>query len=119
MSSAEFKTPSIDDLKQRIRFSFETGHVWLGEQRMLLMHSEAMGSLRKELIETVGIERAKGIIMRTGFHAGVADAKLSRQLRPDASDEEQFFVGPQLHQLEGFVRVTPLKFEMDLSLIHI
>jgi DNA-binding NtrC family response regulator len=115
MSNAEFITPSIDDLKQRIRFSFETGHVWLGEQRMLLMHSEAMGSLRKELIETVGIERAKGIIMRTGFHAGVADAKLAIQLRPDASDEEQFFVGPQLHQLEGFVRVTPLKFEMDLK----
>ncbi|MBL4744501.1 MAG: sigma-54-dependent Fis family transcriptional regulator [Cycloclasticus sp.] len=109
----EYKYPSSDDLKDRIRFSSETGHIWLGEQRMLLMHSEAMGSMRRELIETMGIERAKGIFMRTGFKAGVEDAKLARQLRPNASEKDQFLVGPQLHQLEGLVRVTPIKFEID------
>ncbi|HIL93504.1 MAG TPA: hypothetical protein EYG47_01550, partial [Cycloclasticus sp.] len=49
MEQADYNYPSSDDLKNRIRFSSETGHIWLGEQRMLLMHSEAMGSMRREL----------------------------------------------------------------------
>jgi|TARA_R110002074_G_scaffold402194_1_gene604427 two-component system response regulator HydG len=110
-----YNYPSSDDLRDRIRFSSDTGHIWLDEQRMLLLHSEAMGSMRRELIESMGVERAKGIIMRTGFKAGVEDAKLAKKLRPDASEKDQFMVGPQLHQLEGIVRVTPIRFEMDVK----
>ena len=106
---------SIDDLRQQIKFSPDTGHIWLGEQRMLLLHSEAMGALRRELIETLGADRARSIIMRTGYRAGVGDAKLARKWRPDADERDQFMVGPQLHQLEGCVHVTTLKFEMDIS----
>ena len=104
-----------DDLKDRIRFSFETGHIWLGEQRMLLLHTEAIGSMRKELIETLGIELAKGILMRTGFQAGQADARLAKKLRPNASEMEQFFVGPELHQLEGLVRVKVNKIDINIE----
>lgn len=107
--------PPSDDLKERIRFSPDTGHIWLGEQRMLLLHSEALGSMRRELIETLGVDRAKGIIMRTGYKAGVEDAKLARKLRPNASEKDQFLVGPQLHQLEGIVRVTTTQFELDIQ----
>ena len=81
---------------------------------MLLIHSEAMGALRRELIETLGVERARGIIMRTGYRAGIGDAKLARKWRPDADERNQFMVGPQLHQLEGCVHVSTLKFEMDI-----
>ncbi len=111
----EQRYPSIDDLKQRIKFSPDTGHIWLGEQRMLLLHCEAMGSLRRELVETLGVERAKGIIMRTGYRAGIEDAKLAKNWRPDANERDQFLVGPQLHQLEGMVRVANSKLEMDIS----
>jgi len=110
-----YQYPSSDDLRDRIRFSSDTGHIWLDEQRMLLMHSEAMGSMRRELIESLGIERAKGILIRTGYKAGVEDAKLAKKMRPDASEKDQFLVGPQLHQLEGIVRVTPIRFEIDIK----
>lgn len=110
-----YKFPSSDDLKDRIRFSSETGHIWLDEQRMLLMHSEAMGSLRKELIETLGLEQAKGLLMRMGFKSGEEDAKLAKKMRPDASDKDRFLVGPQLHQLEGLVQMTPIRFELDIK----
>lgn len=103
-----------DDLKDRIRFSFESGHIWLGEQRMLLMHSAASGSMRKELVETLGVEHAKGIMMRTGFQAGVADARLAKKLRPEASELDQFMVGPELHQLEGLVSVKVNQIEIDV-----
>lgn len=114
VKTTEQMSASIDDLRQQIKFSPNTGHIWLGEQRMLLLHSEAMGALRRELIETLGAERARSIIMRTGYRAGVGDAKLARKWRPDANEREQFMVGPQLHQLEGCVHVSTLKFEMDI-----
>ncbi|MEW4981970.1 MAG: sigma-54-dependent Fis family transcriptional regulator [Cycloclasticus sp.] len=114
-NKTDYKLPPSDDLKDRIRFSYETGHIWLGEQRMLLLHSAAAGSIRKELVETVGIEHAKGVMMRTGFQAGQADAKLAKKMRPDASELDQFLVGPQLHQLEGLVRVKVLEMEIDVK----
>lgn len=112
---SDFEYPSSADLKEKIQFSSETGHIWLDEQRMLLVHSEAMSSLRTELVETLGVERAKGVMMRTGFKSGVEDAKLAKKLRPDASEKEQFLVGPQLHQLEGIVKATPIKFEINIK----
>lgn len=115
MKSPDYKYPSNEDLKQRIRFSAETGYIWLGEQRMLLMNSDAMGSMRRDLIEMLGIERAKGIMMRAGFKAGADDAKLAKKIRPDASLRDQFLVGPQLHQLEGVLKATLITFEFDIK----
>lgn len=110
-----YKLPPSDDLKDRIRFSYDTGHIWLGEQRMLLLHSSAAGSIRRELVETIGTDAAKGIMMRAGFQAGQADAKLAKKMRPDASEVDQFLVGPQLHQLEGLVRVKMLEIDIDVK----
>ena len=110
--------PSSDDLRSQLQFDDEHGKIWLGEQRMLLLHSSTFGALRKELIESLGIERAKGILMRIGFESGRADAMVARQIRPDVNDEERFAVGPQLHTLEGIVRVDPIRLEIDIRAGH-
>ena len=31
----------VDDLASRLRFSFDSGHIWLGESRMLLQIGRA------------------------------------------------------------------------------
>lgn len=104
-----------DELKARLRFETDSGHIWLDEQRMILVHAEAMGELRKELVETLGRERARGVLVRMGYASGVRDAKLARHLFPDASDSDVYVVGPQLHNMEGIVNVHPVKFEMDAA----
>ena len=48
------------DLRSRLRFSIESGEIWLDESRMLLMHAKAFGALRQELLKSLGRERAKG-----------------------------------------------------------
>lgn len=107
--------PDAQDLIEQIRFESEEGKIWLDEQRMLLIHSSVMGLLRKELIQTMGVERAKGFLMRFGYHTGWRDAELGKKIRPDLSDEEAFMVGPQLHAIKGMVKVTPkvLDFNID------
>jgi len=102
-----------DDLRARVHFCPETGQIWLHEHRMLLVHAEAQASLRKELIDTLGMKRAQGLFTRMGYASGVSDAELVRMRSPDASDIEIFMTGPQLHTLEGMVKVTPLRLELD------
>jgi len=101
-----------DDLRARVHFS-ETGQIWLHEHRMLLVHAEAQASLRKELIDTLGMDRAQGLFTRMGYASGVRDAELARIRAQDCSDIEAFMTGPQLHTLEGIVRVTPIRLELD------
>ena len=102
-----------DDLRARVHFCAETGQIWLHEHRMLLVHAEAQASLRKELIDTLGMERAQGLLTRMGYASGVRDAELARTRAQNSSDIEAFMTGPQLHTLEGIVRVTPVKLELD------
>ena len=102
-----------DDLRARVHFCTETGQIWLHEHRMLLVHAEAQASLRKELIDTLGMDRARGLLTRMGYASGVRDAELARIRAENSSDAEAFMTGPQLHTLEGIVRVTPVKLELD------
>jgi len=104
--------PRPDDLRSRVHFSADTGQIWLHEHRMLLVHAEAQAALRKELIDTLGLHRARGSLLRMGYASGARDAELS--LSYGGTDElEAFMAGPRLHALEGIVRVTPVRVELD------
>ena len=49
----------MDNPLSLLRFNAGTGHIWLGEQRMLLLHARALAALRKELFNSLGVERAR------------------------------------------------------------
>ncbi|MCM2357874.1 MAG: sigma 54-interacting transcriptional regulator [Geobacteraceae bacterium] len=102
-----------DDLCEQVHFSVETGQIWLHEHRMLLLHAEALAGLRKDLIDTLGMDRARGLFTRMGYASGVHDAELIRTRARCTSDIEAFMTGPQLHTLEGIVKSTPLKLVAD------
>lgn len=110
--------PSNKDLKSMIRFEGSTGNIWLGQQRMILLHTAAFGSMRSELIHSFGEDYARGILMRMGYAAAQSDAQLAKKIRADADIMEMFLVGPQLHSLEGVVSVEPVTIEMDVDTGH-
>lgn len=89
-------SPGIEEVASRLRFSFEDAQIWLDEERMVLMHSSALGCLRKELIETLGLERARGLLTRMGFASGQRDAEIVRKRYPGVSDLELLHKGPLL-----------------------
>jgi len=118
MTELQPKLPDVQDLLEQIRFDNEEGKIWLNEQRMLLIHSAVMGLLRNELIQTLGVERAKGFLMRFGYHTGWRDAELAKKVRPDMTAEEVFMAGPQLHAIKGMVKVVPISLEFDQDSQH-
>jgi DNA-binding NtrC family response regulator len=82
---------------------------------MLLIHAEAQATMRRELIDTLGLDRARGLLTRMGYAAGVHDAEFART-RPEGEKFSDIFIaGTQLHTLEGIVKVTTIKLEADLA----
>ncbi|HKR40478.1 MAG TPA: sigma 54-interacting transcriptional regulator [Paraburkholderia sp.] len=105
--------PSDADLRKLIHFSASDGRIWLAGQRMVLLHTGALATLRQELMESVGPVQTRRFFTRVGFAAGERDAALVREIRSGASLFDMFHVGPQLHMLEGAVQVTPVRFDAD------
>ncbi|HHK4245169.1 TPA: sigma 54-interacting transcriptional regulator [Pseudomonas aeruginosa] len=101
------------NLRSRLRFNIEKGQIWLDESRMLLLHAKAFGAMRRELVDTLGISRAKGLLFRMGFAAGQQDADLASKLIGEADNYDVFRVGPELHAFEGLVRTLITEAQID------
>ena len=101
------------NLRSRLRFNIEKGQIWLDENRMLLMHAKAFGALRQQLWESLGSQRAKGLLFRMGFVAGQNDAELAAKLYGEGDDYDVFKIGPELHAFEGLVRPTIVEADID------
>jgi DNA-binding NtrC family response regulator len=108
-----FLLPDPNDLLSQIRFCHDKGEIWLQEDRMLLIHAGDMGILREELITSMGIERARGFLMRFGYQSGKRDAEVARKIRSHMSLEMGFLAGVQLHAIEGIVQVIPKTIQID------
>ncbi|SIR08724.1 V4R domain-containing protein [Aromatoleum tolulyticum] len=101
------------NLRSRLRFNLDSGHIWLGENRMLMFHAQAFGALRKELFDSLGAKRAKGVLLRMGFASGRHDAELACKLSNQLNPYDAFQIGPELHAFEGLVKATILDAKID------
>ena len=105
--------PTVADISECLFFSPGDGRIWLQDQRMILLHSEALGSLRRELIDSIGLDKARGLLTRAGYVSGARDARLVRQQWPDAEPTAAAMAGTRLHALEGVVQVEVVHARYD------
>lgn len=103
------------DLFSHLHFDPTHGHIWLAGQRMMLLHARAFGLLRHEVVEALGLEKARAVFTRQGYNSGAMDAEIAARLRPTASIDEMFAVGPELHTLEGMVQAEPVAVRFDTA----
>jgi hypothetical protein len=66
------RPPTDDDLKRLLRFSPDSGAIWLGEHRMVLMDTQALSALRRDLLGSVGPEHTRRLLTRMGYACGRA-----------------------------------------------
>jgi len=103
------------NLRSKLKFNIDNGHIWLGENRMLLLHTQALSGLRDELFSSMGEARARGVLIRLGFRAGQLDAQVATQLYGAGDDYDVFKIGPELHAFEGHVKseITQAKIDWE------
>ncbi len=94
-------------------FQPRQGIIRLHEQRVVILSATAMGLMRKELIDTLGMDTARRLLLRFGFADGYHDAVNLRDRSNWADPGEGLQAGATLQGLEGIVRAVPLR--LDLS----
>ncbi len=102
-------------LAELLDFRPDEGVIRLHEQRVVILSAAAMGLLRKELIDTLGAETARRLLMRFGFADGYHDAVSLRDRSARSDPREGLRTGAVVLTLEGIVRsdVTSVTFDPD------
>ena len=104
------------ELLARLKFSLKDGRLTLDNRRMLLLDAFSLGALRTELVDSLGIEAARGLLTRIGYASGIRDANSARRLYPDPEDYRRaYLASPLIAALEGLVRSDAVEVELDPS----
>lgn len=86
------------------------------KERMVSIPAAAIGMLRHELLETIGLERTKGFLLRHGWHTGAYDAEKVKELTWNDS-REMLLAGPKMHTLHGYIEEAQnLRAEADFHI---
>lgn len=93
----------LENVTPQLSFAISEGKVWLNEQRIMLFSQAALGKFRREVFDTIGLERAKPFFLRLGFQLGRLDGELARNSHDVTPLSKRFLIGPQLHALRGMV----------------
>jgi len=91
------------DLRELLSFEPAGGVIRFGGERVLLFDAVALGILRRELIESLGMTAARGILTRFGYAHGRRMAENLRSGFPWESQNEWRVAGGRLHMLQGLV----------------
>lgn len=100
-------------LQKRLNFSPKSGQIWFDEARMVLLHTKALGQMRREMIEQLGMSRARSIFWRMGFESGRLDARVAMKHQGQADDYEVFCIGPAVHAFEGVAHAHIVDADID------
>jgi DNA-binding NtrC family response regulator len=102
-------------LAELLDFRPDQGIIRLHEQRVVILSAAAMGLLRKELVDTLGIDTARRLLLRFGFADGYHDAVNLRERSNWSSPIEGLRAGATLHTLEGIVKADLRRIDYDES----
>ena len=102
-------------LAELLDFEPDKGIIRLHEQRVVILSAAAMGLLRKELVDTLGVSTARRLLLRFGFADGYHDAVNLRARSHWSSPLEGLRQGARLHTLEGIVRADVQRIAHDRS----
>ncbi|MBX5483923.1 MAG: sigma-54-dependent Fis family transcriptional regulator [Myxococcaceae bacterium] len=97
------------NLEELLDFDPAGGPIHFGGERVVLMDATALGLLRKELVESIGLTGARGILTRLGFSHGWRVAETMKDAYPWDSEREWKVAGGRLHHLFGMVRFEPVE----------
>src|SRR5262252_2970278 len=92
------------DIHELLHFFPEGGLITFAGERVLLLDAVALGLLRKELIDMLGMTAGRAVLTRFGYAHGWRVAETLRKGFPWDSEDEWRAAGARLHTIQGIVR---------------
>ncbi len=106
------------NLSKDLEFSLETGQTMFKGSRLVMFSTDAIGLLRQNLIEELGLEKAREFFLRFGYENGFTDFMQMKIGYKFDSELELLSSGPVIHTWEGIVRAIPKELEYDRETGH-
>ena len=100
-------------LAELLDFRPDLGVIRLHDQRVVILSAAAMGLMKKELIDTLGREVTRRLMLRFGYADGYHDAVNMRGRSDWADPLDGIRAGAVLYTLEGIARVEIVRLERD------
>lgn len=107
--------PTLRDLLGGLEFDATAGTLRLNGARVTLQLAEADRILRRELIQILGEDEARIVLLRRGFRMGQNDAAFVARSWPTLDRGDAFTAGTRLHQFSGIVRVETQHNDFDFA----
>ena len=102
-------------LTDSLHYNLPEGLIWLGDRRVLTLGADWFGDLRRELVQQLGVDAARGLLTRLGYGAGCRDAQMALRLHGAGGIRDVIFAGVQFHALQGSVGVVPVTYDVDVE----
>ncbi|MCK6627243.1 MAG: PAS domain-containing protein [Anaerolineae bacterium] len=108
------------DFYNLLRRQSDESRLFFNGRRAVIFDAEAIGTLRQQLIESLGLELAMGVLTRFGYSQGWGDAARLADNFNWETDMDWLAAGPSLHMLEGVVHVQPefIEFNRETGYFH-
>lgn len=101
------------NLSKEIQFDFEQGITSFRDSRLLILDANAIGLLRQNMIEELGVERARRFFFRLGYQNAYSDFMQANISYEFDNEFELLKVGPVIHTWEGKVKSAPVAFDYN------
>jgi hypothetical protein len=106
------------DLSKGINFDFDQGITSFQGNRLVILDANALGLLRQNILEHLGLEAARSFFMRFGYQNGYTDFEKMKQRYPFENELELVGSGPVIHTWEGIVKAMLDEITYDRSTGH-
>ncbi len=103
------------DLSKDLILDPASGIASFRNSRMVVMDAAALGLLRQNLLEALGLEKTRAFFLRFGYSAGYSDFKQMKKKYTFDTDMDLLASGPVIHSWEGIVSARPgeLRFSRE------
>ena len=101
------------DLKLLELVDFEEGRLNLHGRRLVVHDLHAFAQLRKDLIDTVGLDATRSVLTRFGYFWGQADAAAMKRIFEWDNVSDLILAGPRMHTIQGVVKASVRTLEID------
>lgn len=101
------------NLQKDLQFDFENGKTLFQDSRLVIFDANAIGLLRQNLIEDLGLDKAKEFFLKFGYQHGYSDFMQMKINYTFNSEIELLASGPVIHTWEGIVSAKPMEIFFD------
>jgi hypothetical protein len=106
------------DLSQQLVFNPDKGLTSFKDSRIVLFDANAIGLLRQNLIDDLGMEKAREFFLKFSFQHGYSDFMQMKINYEFDTEMDLLASGPVIHTWEGLVKAVPSEIRYDRMTGH-